>query len=118
LQWTGFYPDFIMWIKKGEKQNMVFIDPKGLEHTKGLDDEKIVFAGFKPSSSDAITIKDIEKGLRKEYIVLESFILSKTPYEKLIEGRTSPPSKDEYINQHVLFLEPDWQERLFSNLLD
>ncbi|MEW6621487.1 MAG: restriction endonuclease subunit R, partial [bacterium] len=70
LQWSGFYPDFIMWITNGKKQIMVFVDPKGLVHTKGLDDEKVVFAGFKSSDSDAITIKDIEKKLGKENVVL------------------------------------------------
>ncbi|MEM4068009.1 MAG: hypothetical protein QXV17_14245 [Candidatus Micrarchaeaceae archaeon] len=107
-----------MWIKKEEKQTIVFIDPKGLEHTKGLDDEKIVFAGFKHSDPEAVTIKEIEQRLNKENVVLESFILSKTAYEKLIEGMTSPPSKEQYIKQHVLFLDDEnWQEKLFSILL-
>jgi len=106
---SGFYPDFIMWIKTGRKQFMIFIDPKGLEHTKGLDDEKIKL------NED---IKQLEQKLGKENVTLESFIFSKTPYEKLIEGRTSPPSKDEYISHHVLFFEDkDWTERLFSNLI-
>lgn len=106
---SGFYPDFIMWIKKGKRQNMVFIDPKGLEHTKGLDDEKIKLKD---------DLKELEQKLGKDNVVLKSFILSKTPYEKLIEGRTAPPSKDEYINQHVLFLdEKDWSEILFRGVL-
>jgi len=33
LQWSSFYPDFIMWLKNGKRQIIVFIDPKGLEHT-------------------------------------------------------------------------------------
>lgn len=106
LQWAGFYPDFIMWIKKDEKQVIVFMDPKGLEHTKGLDDEKIQFR---------IEIKELERKLGEGSIVLESFILSKTSYEKLKEGLTNPPKKDEYIKNHVLFLDDsDWPEKLFS----
>jgi superfamily II DNA or RNA helicase len=108
LEWSKFYPDFIMWVKQGVKQTIVFIDPKGLEHTKELNDEKILFAG---------TIKQIEQNLGKSDMVLESFILSKTPYEKLIEGKTKPPSKEEYIKHHVLFLDDsDWPGRLLSNL--
>lgn len=107
---SGFYPDFIMWIKTGRKQFMIFIDPKGLEHTKGLDDEKIKL------NED---IKQLEQKLGKEDVTLESFILSITPYEKLIERWTSPPSKDEYINHHVLFLtDKNWAERLFSKLIN
>jgi len=98
-----------MWIKAGRRQIMTFIDPKGLEHTKGLDDEKIKLHE---------DIKRLEQKLGKGNVTLESFILSSTPYESLIEGRTSPPSKDEYINHHVLFLKDNnWAERLFSELL-
>lgn len=103
---SGFYPDFIMWIKDNKKQRMVFIDPKGLEHEKELDQEKIKLKD---------DLKQLEKKLGKENVVLESFILSKTQYEKLIEGRTSPPSKDEYINQHVLFMKDD---NYIENLLN
>jgi hypothetical protein len=109
LQWHGFYPDFIMWLKAGNKQTIVFIDPKGLEHTKGLDDEKIQFAK---------EIKELERKLGKNNIRLESFILSKTNYQSLIDGISSPPEKDKYIENHVLFLEDNnWPEILFSSLM-
>lgn len=119
LKWAGFYPDFIMWLKRGEKQIITFIDPKGLEHTKGLDDEKIRFAGFlDKGDKETITIKQIEQKLGESEVVLESFILSKTPHNKLIKGGTKPPSKDEYIERHVLFLDDeDWPEMLFRKVL-
>lgn len=88
---------------------MVFIDPKGLEHTKGLDDEKIKLKD---------DIKQLEQKLGKENVVLESFILSITTYQKLTEASTDPPSKDEYLNNHVLFLkDKEWPGRLFADLL-
>jgi hypothetical protein len=68
LQWSKFYPDFIMWTKEGRRQTIVFIDPKGLEHTKELDDEKIQFAKDE--------IKQIKRTLGRDDIALESFILS------------------------------------------
>lgn len=119
LKWAGFYPDFIMWIKKGQEQTIVFIDPKGLEHSKGLKDEKIVFAGGQEKDDEEIiTIKDIQKKLGNK-VRLESFILSETPYEKLIEGMASPPKKEEYEKKHVLFLEdPNWPQKLFEGILD
>jgi len=118
LKWAGFYPDFIMWVKKGKKQIIVFIDPKGLEHTKGLNNEKIKFAGFLDEKDDpeTITIRQIEKSLGDENISLESFILSWTSHDELKKGETTFPSKDEYIKHHVLFLkDSNWPERLFSN---
>ncbi|MEO0274450.1 MAG: restriction endonuclease subunit R, partial [candidate division WOR-3 bacterium] len=108
LQWSTFYPDFIMWIIKEDKKIIVFTDPKGLEHTKDLDDEKIQFAK---------EIKNIEKNLKKDDLILESFIFSITTYKELIKGRTNPPSKEEYITHHVLFAEDeDWASKLFSSL--
>ncbi len=120
LQWSGFYPDFIMWIKEGEKQTIVFIDPKGLEHTKGLNDEKIVFAGCKDETdTETITIKDIEKKLGNSNIRLESFILSKTPYEDLIKSVASKSSKNDYEKCHVLFLEDkNWPKTLFNEIFN
>lgn len=106
LKWSGFYPDFIMWIKKGGRQIIIFIDPKGLEYSKGLDDEKIKFAE---------EIEKIKRHLGKDNIKLASFIISKTPYDELTKGMSSPPLKKEYINHHVLFLdEKDWPEKIFS----
>jgi len=107
---SGFYPDFIMWIKSNKKQIIVFIDPKGLEHTKGLDDEKIQLKN---------TLNEIKPKPGKSDLILDSFILSKTPYNELIEGRIKPPSEDEYTEDHVLFLEnKDWPEKLFKYLKD
>jgi len=106
---SGFYPDFIMWTKNGKRQTIVFIDPKGLEHMKRLDDEKIQLKD---------EIKQLEQKLGKGNVVLESFILFKTPYEKLIEGRTNPSPKDEYIKHHILFLDDsDWPGKLFRKFL-
>jgi hypothetical protein len=105
---SDFYPDFIMWLKRGNKQKMIFIDPKGLEHTKGLDDEKIQLS---------VDIKELEKELGGKDVVLESFILSQTSYDKLVKGRTTPEPKDEYIKKHVLFLDDrEWPDRLFELL--
>lgn len=33
---SGFYPDFIFWLRKGTDYFIVFIDPKGIEHTSAL----------------------------------------------------------------------------------
>jgi len=107
LYWSKFYPDFIMWIKSGRKQTMIFIEPHGLEHIKGFNNEKILFKD---------EIKKMEQKLGNEDITLESFILSTTPYEELKKGGTEH-SKQEYIQHHILFLDDyNWPEILFSNL--
>jgi len=111
LDWAGFYPDFIMWIKGDEKTRMVFIDPKGLHHTKGLDDEKVEFINK--------GIKEIETNLNQE-ILLYAFILSDTKYGNLKKGTAKDkiPSKEDYEKKNVLFLEDNnWCGKLFEKVL-
>ncbi|MGB9812182.1 MAG: DEAD/DEAH box helicase family protein [Thermovenabulum sp.] len=117
LTWAGFYPDFVMWLKKGNYQIIVFIDPKGLEHDKSLDCEKIVFAGTRDAGEDVVTIKTIERRLNNPNIRLESFILSATSYKDLVENLAKKPSKSDYEKNHVLFIDDnDWCEKLFNSI--
>lgn len=106
---SGFYPDFIMWVKHKNRQCIVFLDPHGLEHEKTPDNEKIQL------SKD---IKQLEEGLGDKNVSLDSFVLSKTSYESLIMGRTKPESKEEFKAHHVLFLEDkeDWPKELFQKI--
>jgi len=110
LQWSKFYPDFIMWIKKNDIQAIVFVDPKGLSYTKTLEDEKIQFSK---------EIKELEKKLNNKNVILESFIISKTEYKDLVKGMVSYPQKNEYIENNVLFLQDrNWCEILFNSILE
>ncbi len=107
LDWASFYPDFIMWVKKNDKTCIVFIDPKGLHHTKLLQDEKIQFAKNE--------LKEIERQLN---ICLEAFIISDTKYENLIKGMKKPHNETDFENYNVLFFEdPKWCEKMFNKLL-
>ncbi len=106
LDWASFYPDFIMWVKKKDKTCIVFIDPKGLHHTKLLQDEKVQFAKN--------GLKAIKKRLNQN-INLEAFIISDTKYDDLIKGMTNPPSQDDFENNNVLFFEDsNWCEKMFK----
>ncbi|MHB1664140.1 MAG: DEAD/DEAH box helicase family protein [bacterium] len=133
LNWSQFYPDFIMWFKDPAKQVIIFIDPKGLEHTQGLDDEKIKFAGFinetDKGENNIITIKQIENRLKENKcnnyndkndndidIILESFILSYSSYNNLIKNKTNYPTEEDYEKNHVLFLDDKkWPEKLINS---
>jgi hypothetical protein len=88
---------------------MVFLDPKGLEHSKSLDDEKIKLHQ---------EIKELEKGLGKKNIFLDSFILSKTTYSDVVKGGTEPEPVEEFEKNHVLFLEDQgWPGKLFGAIM-
>lgn len=102
----NFYPDFILWMLKGGKQYISFIDPHGLLH-EGPGSEKILF--YK-------RIKDIEKRLNDPNVILNSFILSWTKYPELKWGK----SQAELEDQHVLFMTDDkdnYINKLFGRLV-
>jgi len=112
LDWACFYPDFIMWIKGADKTWMVFIDPKGLQYTKGLEDERVEFINE--------GIKEIERKLNQD-IFLHAFILSETKYKDIIKRikKEKILSQQDYENKKILFLEEDgWCKKLFERLID
>lgn len=94
----NFYPDFILWAIKGEKQVISFIDPKGLQFV-AIDDQKILLHK---------DIKDVQKQLEnkeKKNIELHSFILSETKYENLNWRKINKVDKKQLEDMNVLFLE-------------
>jgi len=38
---SGFYPDFVIWVKKEDSQRMIFVDPKGIRNLGNFNDDKI-----------------------------------------------------------------------------
>jgi hypothetical protein len=90
----NFYPDFILWILHEGKQYVSFIEPHGLLHGSGPGDPKIQFHE---------RIKEIEERCRKQApeIVLNSFVLSWTPFAQLNWGW----SKEEMAANHVYLMQ-------------
>lgn len=93
----NFYPDFIMWIIDESKQYITFIDPKGLRNSNLVDDAKINLSK---------TLKEREKELGDNSIVLNSFIISNTRYSDLL-ALQSAIDKEELEAKNVLFQKED-----------
>lgn len=91
----NFHPDFIVWLLIGDRQHVVFVDPKGIRNI-GWTDPKIQFCQ---------TIKDIEIRLGDPKVVLDSFIVSNTASHtmQMLWGK----DKDEMHGRHILFQEED-----------
>ena len=87
---SGFYPDFIMWILKDDKQYVTFIDPHGMGR-ESIEGSKVKLFEL---------LKQIENSTADKSIILNSFILSRTEYADLVEHR----SKEEWNRNHVLFM--------------
>lgn len=101
---SGFYPDFILWVKEGQKQRVVFIDPKGILNLHTLQHPKIQL--FK-------TLKEeIEPTLNDPDISLDSYIISNTPYNNELFRWGERP---EFLANHVLF---DYDEEYVKTLFE
>ena len=86
----NFYPDFILWILHGDKQYVTFIEPHGLLHGSGPADPKIQFHK---------RIKEIEERCQVQdpNIVLNSFVLSWTPFAQLNWGWSREVMKENHV---------------------
>jgi hypothetical protein len=95
----SFYPDFIMWIKKAQKQTVVFIDPKGLTHM-GVDDPKLKLHEYLG--------EQIENEIGNPNIKLDAYVISVTPFRDLARLYGQHLTR-EYFEQdkHVLFQSTD-----------
>ncbi|MFC1879349.1 DEAD/DEAH box helicase family protein [Chloroflexota bacterium] len=97
----NFYPDFILWIVSDNRQYVNFIDPKGIGRV-GIEDPKIIFYQ---------TIKELEKRLADPDVVLNSFIVSVSPFNQLpLQVRNMEIS--DWNQRNVLFREDDRHEYL------
>ena len=98
----GFYPDFILWIKDGNAQRIVFIEPHGMVHARvyGKDDKAQLHERL-PALADAM---ELPAGVSS--VKLDSFIVSATPYEKL-HPRYGDGSwtREQFAEKHILFQE-------------
>ena len=77
----GFFPDFILWVKDGAAQRIVFIEPHGMLHAEAyLHDDKARLHESLPGTGcrDGVTYHAEERN-----VTLDSFIVSATSYEDL-----------------------------------
>lgn len=91
----NFHPDFIIWLLVGDRQYVIFVDPKGIRNI-GWADPKIQFHK---------TIKEIEERLGNPAVQLESFIISNTS-SHLMRMQWSM-DKHQIEDCHILFQEED-----------
>jgi hypothetical protein len=96
----GFYPDFILWVMDQRRQRIVFIEPHGMLHAKAyIHDEKARLHERLPALA-----QEIGKRSGRQDIVLDSYIISATPFEDL-RRRYDDGNWDmeKFAQKHILF---------------
>ena len=101
---ANFYPDFILWCVKDNKQFISFVEPHGLKN-EGKASPKVQF--YK-------TIKDIQARLKDPDVILNSFILSPTAFSHLQWG----VSQKELKSMHILFQEDNNGDAYIAELFE
>lgn len=92
----NFYPDFILWLVEGDRQTVVFVDPKGIRNLSGLEDPKIQFHR---------QVKELGQRLGDPDVRLNSFIISNTPFKAV--GWWAAEDKASFEENNVLFQADD-----------
>lgn len=96
----GFYPDFILWIKTAHQQRIVFVEPHGMLHAEAYQhDDKARLHESLPELAKAMC-----KRTKMTDVVLDSFIVSATPFDDL-RTRYDDGSwdQDKFASAHILF---------------
>ena len=111
---SGFYPDFILWVKTEETQRIVFIEPHGMLNQKAyIHDEKAQLHEHLPEL--AREIADRSGNLEVE---LDSFIVSATSHEDLWKHYDDGSwSKVDFADKHILFQESGDEYNYIARIL-
>jgi hypothetical protein len=89
----GGYPDFLLWIKDGQQQKLIFLDPHGMyyEPAKVENADKVKLSK---------RIEDLEDRLDDSDIEMASYVISTTD-EKTLSDQFEDFSVEDYENNNV-----------------
>ena len=111
---SGFYPDFILWVKTGTAQRIVLIEPHGMLNQKAyIHDEKARLHERLPELAREIASRSDNPDVQ-----LDSFIVSATKYEDLRERYDNGTwTRDDFAAKHILFQERDAEYDYIKQIL-
>ena len=110
---SGFFPDFILWIKTEAAQRIVFIEPHGMIYENAYeDDEKAQLHERLPALARDIAIRSGGPNVE-----LDSFIVSATKYQDLKKRNGYRTwTIEDFADKHILFQErEDYIARIFRS---
>ena len=105
----SYYPDFIVWLKDGDHQHVVFLDPKGLSRFGGKERRKVRLHH---------EIAEVEKRVSETdpQLRLHAYVLSVTPPALIDDGKRSA---DAWKEDGVYFLsESDCLKQVVGHALE
>ena len=99
----GAYPDFILWIKRGEKQRIVFVEPHGMTHALAYDKD--------PKARLPMDLIPISEKLAKKNpnVQMDAFVVSQTSFNDLKPRYGNGDwTREQFTDLRILFIEDDY----------
>ncbi len=96
---NGFYPDFLLWVTEGEKQRLVFIEPHGMN----MEEHPATNCKVNLHTKLAAQLPDARKKSKNNNLLLDSFIISATPFDDLCKKHGPEWDEAKYADAHILF---------------
>jgi hypothetical protein len=96
---NGFYPDFLLWVIEGAKQRLVFVEPHGMN----MEEFPATNRKVNLHTKLAAQLPDARKKSKNNNLLLDSFIISATPYDDLRKKHGPEWDRKKYANAHILF---------------
>jgi len=112
---SGFYPDFIIWLKKENEQHMIFLDPKGIRNLGNFKDDKIQLCTSYIKEIETKVQEDLKIKGEKVVLHLDAFILSISKYEQIRQNfGEGNHTKEEFEKHKIIFQEDsNYLKKLF-----
>ena len=103
-----FYPDFILWIERGKKMRVVFVEPHGMLHANAYKRD-----------GKAKLWRCLHKMQPHLQFDLDSYIISATKFDDLQpKYDTSDWTPQQFAKKHILFMDSDKEQTAtFATLL-
>ena len=101
FQTHGFYPDFILWVRSGGAQRIVFVEPHGMLYEGAPDHSEKVKLHRKMRKLTEMIMQ--QPGMAA--VTLDSYIVSETPLEVLAQRYGGIWNRRRFAAEHILFPE-------------
>ena len=111
---SGFYPDFILWIKTGDAQRIVFVEPHGMLHENAPEHSQKI--GLYERLRELAEAMSERSGL--DNVTLDSFIVSATPYETLRKRWAGDWSLSDFAEEHIVFPEANGDYDYLAKIME
>jgi len=110
IESSSFFPDFIVWVLEPNKQQIYFIDPKGIRETRNFNNPKVIFCREQTADLEQKINHDLKKNGVDLTVSISAWILSVTPFKEIhsIWGANGA-TRAEFTENHILFIEDNAQ---------